>query len=88
MELNMAKGNGQQELFPVSQGHPAASTSPQRPRRLRLRATFPASGPSAALTWTDAESGHIPQKEAFIIEVKEGKPTFVQRLAPSWTPEL
>lgn len=43
---------------------------------------------SGKLTWSDAETGHIPQKEAFIIEVVDGKPTFVQRLAPSWTPDL
>ncbi|MEZ4529791.1 MAG: ABC transporter substrate-binding protein [Thermomicrobiales bacterium] len=43
---------------------------------------------SGKLTWSDAESGHIPQKEAFIVEVVDGKPTFVQTLAPSWTPDL
>ncbi|MCO5220189.1 MAG: ABC transporter substrate-binding protein [Thermomicrobiales bacterium] len=43
---------------------------------------------SGKLTWSDAESGHIPQKEAFIIEVVDGQPTFVQSLAPSWTPGL
>ena len=43
---------------------------------------------SGKLTWSDAESGHIPAKEAFIIEVIDGKPTFVKPLAPSWTPEL
>ncbi len=43
---------------------------------------------SGKLTWSDAESGHIPQKEAFIIEVVDGAPTFVKPLAPSWTPEL
>ncbi len=43
---------------------------------------------SGKLTWSDAESGHIPQKQAFIIEVIDGTPTFVKPLAPSWTPEL
>lgn len=43
---------------------------------------------SGKLTWSDAESGHIPEKEAFIVEVVDGKPTFVQTLAPSWTPDL
>jgi branched-chain amino acid transport system substrate-binding protein len=43
---------------------------------------------SGKLTWSDAESGHIPQKEAFIIEVVDGKPTFVKTLSPSWTPDL
>jgi branched-chain amino acid transport system substrate-binding protein len=43
---------------------------------------------SGKLTWSDAESGHIPQKEAFIVSVVDGKATFVQRLSPSWTPEL
>ena len=42
---------------------------------------------SGNLTWSDAESGHVPDKEAFILEVVEGKPTFVTRLKPSWTPE-
>jgi branched-chain amino acid transport system substrate-binding protein len=43
---------------------------------------------SGALTWSDAASGHFPDKEAFIIEVKEGKPTFIQRIKPSWIPEI
>jgi branched-chain amino acid transport system substrate-binding protein len=43
---------------------------------------------SGNLTWSDAASGHFPDKEAFIIEVKEGKPTFVQRLKPDWIPEI
>lgn len=43
---------------------------------------------SGKLTWSDAESGHIPSKEAFIVEVVDGKPTFVKTLAPSWTPDL
>ena len=43
---------------------------------------------SGDLTWTDAADGHFPDKEAFIVEVKSGKPTFVQRLKPDWTPEL
>ena len=41
---------------------------------------------SGELDWSDAASGHIPTKEAFILEVKEGKPTFVTRLQPEWTP--
>jgi branched-chain amino acid transport system substrate-binding protein len=43
---------------------------------------------SGDLTWSDAASGHFPDKEAFIVEVKDGKPTFVQRLKPSWTPAV
>jgi branched-chain amino acid transport system substrate-binding protein len=43
---------------------------------------------SGKLTWSDAASGHFPDKEAFIIEVKDGKPTFVTRLKPSWTPPV
>ncbi len=43
---------------------------------------------SGNLTWTDAENGHFPDKEAFIIEVKDGKPTFVQRLKPTWIPTI
>ena len=43
---------------------------------------------SGKLDWSDAESGHFPDKEAFILEVKEGKPTYVTRLKPSWTPAV
>jgi branched-chain amino acid transport system substrate-binding protein len=43
---------------------------------------------SGKLVWSDAASGHIPEKEAFIVEVVDGKPTFVQTLSPSWTPDL
>ncbi len=43
---------------------------------------------SGKLTWSDAASGHFPDKEAFIIEIKDGKPTFVQRLKPDWTPDI
>lgn len=43
---------------------------------------------SGKLIWSDAETGHIPYKEAFIIEVVDGQPTFVKTLAPSWTPDL
>lgn len=43
---------------------------------------------SGKLTWSDAESGHIPQKEAFILEIVNGEPTLVQTLKPSWAPEL
>ncbi len=42
---------------------------------------------SGNLDWADAAGGHAPSKEAFILEVKDGKPTFVQRLQPEWTPE-
>lgn len=41
---------------------------------------------SGNLDWSDAESGHVPNKEAFILEVKNGAPTFVKRLMPEWTP--
>lgn len=43
---------------------------------------------SGKMTWTDAANGHFPDKEAFIIEIKDGKPTFVQRLKPTWIPEI
>jgi branched-chain amino acid transport system substrate-binding protein len=43
---------------------------------------------SGKLVWSDAASGHFPDKEAFIIEVKDGKPTFVKRTKPSWTPAV
>ncbi len=43
---------------------------------------------SGDLTWNDAAGGHFPDKEAFIIEVKEGKPTYVQRLKPEWIPAV
>lgn len=42
---------------------------------------------SGNLDWADAAGGHAPSKEAFILEVKDGQPTFVQRLKPDWTPE-
>lgn len=41
---------------------------------------------SGNLDWSDAESGHIPNKESFILEVVNGEPTFVQTLLPEWTP--
>ncbi len=43
---------------------------------------------SGKLIWSDAASGHFPDKEAFIIEVKDGAPTFVERIKPSWTPAI
>jgi branched-chain amino acid transport system substrate-binding protein len=43
---------------------------------------------SGNLDWSDAESGHAPNKEAFILEVVDGEPTFVTRLSPEWTPDL
>lgn len=43
---------------------------------------------SGKLVWSDAASGHFPDKEAFIIEIKDGKPTFVERTKPTWTPAL
>jgi len=43
---------------------------------------------SGKLIWSDAASGHFPDKEAFIVEVKDGTPTFVKRTKPSWTPEV
>ncbi|MEZ4498826.1 MAG: hypothetical protein R2839_01920 [Thermomicrobiales bacterium] len=42
---------------------------------------------SGNLTWSDAASGHTPQKEAFILEIVNGAPTFVMRLKPEWQPE-
>ena len=41
---------------------------------------------SGHLDWADAEGGHAPTKEAFILEVVNGEPTFVQTLLPEWTP--
>jgi branched-chain amino acid transport system substrate-binding protein len=41
---------------------------------------------SGNLDWADAEGGHAPTKEAFILEVVNGEPTFVQRLNPEWAP--
>jgi branched-chain amino acid transport system substrate-binding protein len=41
---------------------------------------------SGRLDWADAEGGHAPTKEAFILEVVDGSPTFVQRLSPEWAP--
>lgn len=41
---------------------------------------------SGNLVWSDADSGHIPQKEAFILEVVDGQPTFVTKLLPDWVP--
>jgi branched-chain amino acid transport system substrate-binding protein len=41
---------------------------------------------SGQLDWADAAGGHAPDKEAFILEVVNGKPTFVKRLRPEWTP--
>jgi branched-chain amino acid transport system substrate-binding protein len=42
---------------------------------------------SGNLDWSDAASGHVPDKEAFILEVVDGTPTFVMRLKPEWAPE-
>ena len=41
---------------------------------------------SGKLTWSDAASGHAPTKDAFILEVVDGVPTFVQQLQPDWAP--
>lgn len=41
---------------------------------------------SGNLDWADAAGGHAPTKEAFILEVVDGEPTFVQRLNPEWAP--
>ena len=43
---------------------------------------------SGKLVWSSAADGHFPDKEAFIVEVKAGKPTFVQRLKPTWIPDI
>lgn len=43
---------------------------------------------SGKLTWSDAENGHFPDKEAFIIEIVDGKPTFAARTKPEWTPQI
>ena len=40
----------------------------------------------AKLDWADAEGGHAPNKEAFILEVVNGEPTFVTRFRPEWAP--
>lgn len=42
---------------------------------------------SGELDWGTADEGHIPNKEAFILEVVGGEPTFVEKILPSWTPE-
>jgi branched-chain amino acid transport system substrate-binding protein len=42
---------------------------------------------SGQLDWSTAAEGHAPNKEAFILVVTQGVPTFVQRLKPEWTPE-
>ncbi|MDI3341152.1 MAG: ABC transporter substrate-binding protein [Sphaerobacter sp.] len=42
---------------------------------------------SGTLTWSDAASGHRPDKEAFILEVKSGEPTFVGTIKPEYVPE-
>jgi branched-chain amino acid transport system substrate-binding protein len=42
---------------------------------------------SGELDWSSADEGHVPNKEAYILEVASGKPTFVTRIAPSWIPE-
>ena len=54
----------------------------------RGRANRTMRGSRFCRTWSDAAHGHFPDKEAFIVEVKDGKPTFVQRLKPDWTPEI
>jgi branched-chain amino acid transport system substrate-binding protein len=41
---------------------------------------------SGNLSWSDAASGHVPTKEAFILEVVNGAPTFVARISPDWAP--
>ncbi len=41
---------------------------------------------SGNLDWADAAGGHAPTKEAFILEVVNGEPTFVTRLNPEWAP--
>jgi branched-chain amino acid transport system substrate-binding protein len=41
---------------------------------------------SGNLDWADAAGGHAPTKEAFILEVVNGEPTFVQTLLPEWAP--
>ena len=41
---------------------------------------------SGSLTWSDAASGHAPDKEAFILEVKNGEPTFVKKIKPEYVP--
>jgi branched-chain amino acid transport system substrate-binding protein len=39
------------------------------------------------LDWSDAESGHEPNKEAFLVELVEAKPQFIQRVLPENIPE-
>ena len=41
---------------------------------------------SGNLDWADAAGGHAPTKEAYILEVVGGEPTFVQTLLPEWAP--
>jgi branched-chain amino acid transport system substrate-binding protein len=39
------------------------------------------------LSWSDAETGHEPNKEAFLVELVEAKPQFIQRVLPENIPE-
>jgi branched-chain amino acid transport system substrate-binding protein len=41
---------------------------------------------SGNLSWSDAASGHVPTKEAFILEVVDAVPTFAARISPEWAP--
>ena len=41
---------------------------------------------SGQLDWADAAGGHAPNKEAFILEVVNGEPTFATRFTPEWAP--
>jgi branched-chain amino acid transport system substrate-binding protein len=39
------------------------------------------------LSWSDAASGHEPNKEAFLVELVEGEPNFIQRVLPENIPQ-
>jgi branched-chain amino acid transport system substrate-binding protein len=39
------------------------------------------------LDWSDADTGHEPNKEAFLVELVEAKPQFIQRVLPENIPE-
>lgn len=42
---------------------------------------------SGTLNWSSAEEGHFPEKEAAILEVQAGKPSFARWLLPESVPE-
>jgi branched-chain amino acid transport system substrate-binding protein len=45
-------------------------------------------GLSGKTSYTDAEEGHRPIKEAFIDKLENGQPVFLERFVPSYEPEV